>query len=91
FRMMERNPTAVQGLRQQDPEHAREHEQMERYWNAFSSDPDIPLRDRVRVLAAMGAVLGGAIGTMKTLEDADLDPVRSETLAVVREILRLGS
>jgi AcrR family transcriptional regulator len=67
--------------------HAEEHEEanedMEEMFRRVFSDPAVPLRDRVRMVAAVGAIMGGLVLSGDLLKD-----VPSEELAdLVRDAI----
>ncbi|MGH7666455.1 MAG: TetR/AcrR family transcriptional regulator [Candidatus Dormibacteria bacterium] len=87
FMLMERNRTAVEALGKHDPEHQGEHDLLERRWADFVANPEISLRDRVRISAALGALMAGAIGTTRGLGGATIEGVREEMVQVLRDVL----
>ncbi|HEY6538299.1 MAG TPA: TetR/AcrR family transcriptional regulator [Candidatus Dormibacteraeota bacterium] len=87
FALMERNRTAIEGLGGRDPEHLAEHQQLEQHWNNFVGNSKIPLRDRVRISAAMGALMAAAIGTTRGLGVEAPPELRGELSAVIDDIL----
>ncbi len=67
--------------------HAEEHEEanqdIEELFRRVFSDPTVPLRDRVRMVAAVGAIMGGLVLSGDLLKD-----VPSEELAdLVRDVI----
>jgi AcrR family transcriptional regulator len=87
FAMMERNRTAIEALGQDDPAHAEQHRQLEERWSHFVADQSVSLRDRVRVAAAMGAVMAGAIGTTRGLGTEDPSKLRDEVADAIHDLL----
>lgn len=91
FALMERNRTAIEALGDRDPEHQKEHQHLEEQWVEFVGNDHIPFPDRVRVSAALGAVMAGAIGTTRGLGPETPTGLRDELVAVVRDILNLSA
>ncbi|MGH7642302.1 MAG: TetR/AcrR family transcriptional regulator [Candidatus Dormibacteria bacterium] len=87
FVLMERNRTAIEGLGDHDPEHQAEHQMLEQQWAAFVSNPKISLRDRVRVTAALGAVMAGAVGTTRGLGAETPKGLKEELISVLHDLL----
>jgi AcrR family transcriptional regulator len=87
FVLMERNRTAIETLRDHDPEHLAGHKQFEQRWAEFVGNPKLSLRDRVRVSSAFGALMAGAIGTTRGLGAEAPEGLKEELLAVIRDIL----
>ncbi|HUY08914.1 MAG TPA: TetR/AcrR family transcriptional regulator [Candidatus Dormibacteraeota bacterium] len=90
FVLMERNRTAIEGLGDHDPAHQEEHRQLERQWAEFVANPKISLRDRVRVSAALGAVMAGAVGTTRGLGTDAPEGLKDELLSVLRDLFGLA-
>jgi AcrR family transcriptional regulator len=91
FLLMERNRAALDALSRADPGHDAEHKLLEERWSQFASNPSVPLRNRVRVTAAIGAVMAGVIGTIRSLEGEIPPGLRDEVLAAIRDLLGIGS
>ncbi|MGA7174082.1 MAG: TetR/AcrR family transcriptional regulator [Candidatus Dormiibacterota bacterium] len=89
FMLMERNRTAIEGLGDHDPAHQEEHRQLEQRWAQFVANPKISLRDRVRVSAALGAVMAGAVGTTRGLGAEAPKGLKEELLSVLRDVFGL--
>ncbi len=87
FVLMERNRTAIEGLRGHDVEHQAEHKELEQRWSDFVGNPRISLRDRVRVAAALGAVMAGAVGTTRGLGVEAPQGLKEELISVLRDVL----
>jgi len=90
FVLMERNRTAIDGLGGHDPKHQAEHQKLEQHWAEFVANPKISLRDRVRVAAALGAVMAGAVGTTRGLGSEAPAGLKEELVSVLRDVLGLG-
>jgi AcrR family transcriptional regulator len=91
FLLMERNRAALDALSRADPGHHAEHKALEERWTQFVTNPNMPLRNRVRVAAAMGAVMAGVIGTSRS-QGGDTPPgLREEVLSAIRDLLGVGS
>jgi AcrR family transcriptional regulator len=79
FVMHQRNWSAVEEVHQVG--HDGEHGDLEEQIRALMSDPSMPLRDRVRLACAVGAIMAGLIVSNEMLKD-----VSSEELgAMLRE------
>ena len=91
FLLMERNRAALDALARADPGHQLEHKALEERWSQFASNPNVPLRNRVRVAAAMGAVMAGVIGTSRSLGGEPPPGLRDEVLAAIRDLLGVSS
>ncbi|MFZ0169467.1 MAG: TetR/AcrR family transcriptional regulator [Candidatus Dormiibacterota bacterium] len=91
FLLMERNRAALDALSRADPGHDAEHRALEERWSNFVSNPSVPLRNRVRVTAAIGAVMAGVIGTIRSLEGEIPPGLRDEVLAAIRDLLGVGA
>jgi AcrR family transcriptional regulator len=87
FVLMDRNRAAMDSLSHADPEHDTEHQELEQRWSQFASNSTISLHQRVRVLATMGAIMAGAIGSTRGLGGDVPDGMRDELVAVIRELL----
>jgi AcrR family transcriptional regulator len=88
FGLLERNRAAIENLAESSvyfEEHLQLHEQMQ----AAVNRPGLPLPDRVRMICALGAVLGFDDLAPRLITDADRAELRSELTLVVREILGL--
>ncbi|MGC2192550.1 MAG: TetR/AcrR family transcriptional regulator [Candidatus Dormiibacterota bacterium] len=90
FLLMERNRTAIEGLGGHDPEHQAEHQKLVQQWAAFAANPEISLRDRVRVAAALGAVMAAAVGTARALGSEAPDRLKAELVSVLRDVLGIA-
>jgi AcrR family transcriptional regulator len=75
----ERNRAAFEQLH--DRGHAGQHQELEERLHALLSDPDLALRDRVRLTCALGAVLG----TIMLVGDAFADVSPAALGALVQE------
>jgi AcrR family transcriptional regulator len=85
FVLHERNRTAFEGLH--DERHAAEHDDIESLFRAALTNEDIPLKDRVRVSCAFGAVFIGLAMTGNAFSDVP-DPELGDMLRdIVRNIL----
>jgi AcrR family transcriptional regulator len=87
FVLMERNRTAIESLGDRDPEHQAEHKKLEEHWARFVGNPKITLRDRVRMSAALGAVMAGAVGTTRGLGAAAPQGLKEELISVLHDVL----
>lgn len=87
FMLMERNRTAIDALGDRDPEHQAEHKQLERQWSDFVGNEKVSLRDRVRISAALGALMAGAVGTTRGLGAEAPEGLKQELMAVIRDVL----
>jgi AcrR family transcriptional regulator len=91
FLLMERNRAALDALSRADPGHDAEHQELEERWTKFVANPSVPLRNRVRVTAAMGAVMAAVIGTSRSLGGEVPPGLRDEVLSAIRDLLGVGS
>ncbi|HEY5010993.1 MAG TPA: TetR/AcrR family transcriptional regulator [Acidimicrobiales bacterium] len=80
FIFHERNRTAMEGLH--DEKHDAEHDDIESLFRAALANEDIPLKDRVRVSCAFGAVIVGLVMT----GDAFADVPDAELGEMLRDI-----
>ncbi|MFZ0994953.1 MAG: TetR/AcrR family transcriptional regulator [Candidatus Dormiibacterota bacterium] len=90
FLLMERNRAALDALSRADPGHDAEHKALEERWTQFVGNPNVPLRNRVRVTAALGAVMAGVIGTGRSLGGEVPPGLRDEVLSAIRDLLGIG-
>jgi AcrR family transcriptional regulator len=67
FIFHERNRTAMEGLH--DEKHDAQHDDIESLFRAALANHDIPLKDRVRVSCAFGAVIVGLVMTGEAFAD----------------------
>jgi AcrR family transcriptional regulator len=79
FLLHERNQAAVEKLH--GTEHDTEHEDLQERFRAILSNPDIQLRDRVRMACSFGALFGGLFMTGDAFDDAS----STELGAMLRE------
>ncbi|MGA8427683.1 MAG: TetR/AcrR family transcriptional regulator [Candidatus Dormiibacterota bacterium] len=91
FLLMERNGAALDALSRADPGHDAEHKALEERWSRFVSNPSVPLRNRVRMTAALGAVMAGVIGTSRSLGGEIPSGLRDEVMSAIRDLLGVGS
>jgi AcrR family transcriptional regulator len=82
FMLHERNRSALERLHSDDG-HEAQHEDLEARMREFLADESIPLRDRVRISAAFGAVLMGGMLSMSgsALNDQSVEPYLREIVA----------
>jgi AcrR family transcriptional regulator len=79
FLLHERNQAAMEKLH--GTAHDTEHEDLQERFRAILSNPDISLRDRVRMACSFGALFGGLIMTGDAFDDAS----STELGAMLRE------
>jgi AcrR family transcriptional regulator len=91
FLLMERNRAALDTLSRADPGHDAEHQALEERWSNFVSNPSVPLRNRVRLAAAIGAIMAGVIGTSRSLGGEIPPGLRDEVLSAIQDLLGAGS
>ena len=84
FLLHERNRSALERLHNE--EHDAEHEDLEVRMRAFLADGSIPMRDRVRISAAFGAVLMGGMLTASEMP-VDSEPVEPYLREIVADLL----
>lgn len=89
--MLERNRATWRAVGGEDPVHLEQHRQLERRWNHLMTNPQVPVRSRVRLSAALGALIGGALGVSPGLGPVPLDELHQEEhdelVAVLRDVL----
>jgi AcrR family transcriptional regulator len=83
--MHERNRAAFDSLHRKD--HAEEHEELNDRLLAVVTDPSVPVRDRVRIACAMGALMTSVLLLGKSDGEQD-DELVTEIRGVVSDILR---
>ncbi len=89
FILMERNRNAIAALARHDPEHSEVHRQLEERWTAYLNDAELPLRQRVRFTAALGAVMASAVGSLRGLGAASPPTLRRELAEAVMDLLEI--
>jgi AcrR family transcriptional regulator len=87
FVLHQRNHRALEQLQHSD-QHAAEHEDFERQVRRVIEDPALPLRMRVRLACAFGAVVGTLVEAGESFGGADADEVAAILRDVIREILQ---
>ncbi len=85
FLMHERNRSAFEELHRRD--HDEEHEDFEDRLRQLVSDQAVPLRDRVRMTCALGAVMGGLVLSGDMLHDVPSEHLRSLFREVIADLL----
>jgi AcrR family transcriptional regulator len=86
FVMHEVNRAALENLHRLD--HEQEHTDMVEVIRRTMGDAGIPLRDRVRLACAIGAIMAGLTLSGKLLEDVSADELRDQLRSAVRDLLR---
>lgn len=81
FLMHQRNEAAIEKLH--DRTHEAEHEDLQNRLRLVLSDPSLPLRDRVRMAAAVGVVFSGVVLAGDTFTES----YDGELGALLREVL----
>lgn len=89
FVLLERNRTAVEALGGESAEHREAHRRMQERWLAYVGDGSLPLRRRVRFVAAVGAILGGAIATVRGLGADEPRGLRRELAEAAFDLLEI--
>jgi AcrR family transcriptional regulator len=84
--MHERNRAAFESIHNAD--HMEEHHDLEERLNRLTADPAIPLRDRVRVAGAVGALMGGVMSAARNLTDDTAKELADELRLLIADILR---
>jgi AcrR family transcriptional regulator len=87
FLLHQRNQNAF-GAIVDDPRHQAANEDMEERFRRLLADVRIPLADRVRMAASLGAVVMTMMGAHELFGDASLDEVAAQLRAVARRIAR---
>jgi hypothetical protein len=68
--------------------HRQENDDIEQRFRRFLADVELPIGERVRMIASIGAVFAALIGTADMFgDDVDQEAVVAETRAVVRDLL----
>jgi AcrR family transcriptional regulator len=86
FLMHERNQAALEKLHRED--HEAEHEDIQNQFRRVLADPRVPVRDRVRMAAAFGAVFSGLFmsgDAFESLSDHELGELLRQA---VRDLLQ---
>jgi AcrR family transcriptional regulator len=89
FVLHQRNHNAMETLLDNE-RHRRENDDMEQRFRHFLASANLPIGERVRMIASVGAVFAALIGTADMFGDeSDQDAIVAETRAVVRDLLRV--
>jgi AcrR family transcriptional regulator len=87
FLLHQRNHNAMEQLLDNE-RHRQENDDIEQRFRRFLADAKLPIGERVRMIASIGAVFAALIGTADLFgDDVDQDAVVAETQAVVRDLL----
>jgi AcrR family transcriptional regulator len=86
FVLHQRNSAAFQSVHNTQA-HEQDHEDVEAIFRRVLADPQVPLRDRVRLTCAVGAVMGGLAMSGEVLEDVSSDDVGDLLREVVHDLL----
>jgi AcrR family transcriptional regulator len=81
----ERNRTSFEIIHSKD--HLDDHEDLDDRLRALASDPTRPLRDRVRVVCAVGALMGSVMLIGTALTDVDGSAVAAELRSAIGDLL----
>jgi AcrR family transcriptional regulator len=87
FLLHQRNQNAFAAI-VDDPRHQAANEDMEQRFRRLLANTKIPLSDRVRMTASLGAVFMTLMGAAELFGDASHDEVAAEVRAVARRIAR---
>jgi AcrR family transcriptional regulator len=85
FLLHERNQAAFEQLHRE--EHDAEHQDMQEQFRKIFSDVRLPVRDRVRMAASFGAVMGGIVIAADAFDDIPTDEFSALLRATVRDLL----
>jgi AcrR family transcriptional regulator len=85
FLMHERNRSAFEQLHRRD--HDEEHEDFEDRLRQLVSDDAVPLRDRVRIACALGAMMGGLVLSGDMLADVPTERLGDLFREVIADLL----
>ncbi len=87
FILHQRNHAAMEGLLDNE-QHRQENDDLEQRFRRFLANANLPIGERVRMIASIGAVFASLIGTADMFGDeADQAAIVEETRAVVRDLL----
>jgi AcrR family transcriptional regulator len=90
FVLHQRNHNAMEQLLDNE-RHRQENDDIEQRFRRFLANPNLPIRERVRMIASIGAVFASLIGTADMFGEAvDHDAVVAETRAAVGDLLGGG-
>jgi AcrR family transcriptional regulator len=87
--MHERNRAAFESIHRED--HMEEHHDLEERLRRLTEDESIPLRDRVRVAGAVGALMGGVMFAARSFTDDTATELTGELRSLITDILRSPS
>lgn len=85
FLLHERNQAAFEQLHRE--EHDAKHQDMQEQFRKIFSDVRLPVRDRVRMAASFGAVMGGIVIAADAFDDIPTDEFSALLRATVRDLL----
>jgi hypothetical protein len=85
FLLHERNQAAFEQLHRE--EHDAKHQDMQEQFRKIFSDVRLPVRDRVRMAASFGAVMGGIVISADAFDDIPTDEFSALLRATVRDLL----
>jgi AcrR family transcriptional regulator len=87
FVLHQRNHNAMEQLLDNE-RHRQENDDIEQRFRRFLASAKLPIGERVRMIASIGAVFAALIGTADMFGDeVDQDAVVAETRAIVRDLL----
>ena len=89
FELMQTNRIAFEALTENDPENDARHEAMHARFEAMFANESVPLEDRLRMAASIGAV-GAALAfpAGSTFSEIGNDELRPLILAIVNDVLQ---
>lgn len=91
FVLHQRNRTAMEQLIDNE-RHRQENEDIEQRFRRFLTSANLPLRERVRMIASIASVFAALVGGADLFGgDADQETVVAETRAVVRDLLGVAN
>jgi AcrR family transcriptional regulator len=82
FLMHERNRAALESIHEKD--HDQDHQDIEDHFRRILANPKVPLRNRVRLACAQGALIGGLMISGLAFTEVPVD----ELAALLREAVR---
>jgi AcrR family transcriptional regulator len=85
----ERNHAALENLSDRH-QHTDDHDDLQATMRATLADPSIPARDRVRLVAAIGALFAALVFSSQGLDDIPVEELGEHLRGVIRDVLTPG-